>query len=292
MKGLIIKNVYQDFEESNYQPKRLKEEFEKLGVETDILKNDGLGFTLENGKIKSSLEKYDFCVYFDKDKYTLKMLEKSGYKLFNGYNQIEVCDDKMLTLIETADNNIKMPTTIAGLMVYDKKQEIPTSYYESIEKKLGYPFIFKLSYGSLGKGVFLIKNRREFVKTYKKYKTLPHLFQKFVPTSYGKDIRIIVIGGKVVGAIQRNANHGFRSNLSIGGRGEQIKIPKSLEDTAVKITKILNLDYAGLDFLIGDNEYLLCEVNSNAFFKGFEKTTNINVAKIYAEFILNKIRKN
>ena len=58
-----------------------------------------------------------------------------------------------------------------------------------------------------------------------------------------------------------------------------------------KIAKILNLDYMGVDLMYGENgEPILCEVNSNAFFEGMEKATNINVAKAYAEYVLSAIK--
>jgi len=49
------------------------------------------------------------------------------------------------------------------------------------------------------------------------------------------------------------------------------------------------LDYCGVDVLPDKDGYLLCEVNSNAFFDGIESVTGINVARAYAEYIFNEI---
>ena len=63
-----------------------------------------------------------------------------------------------------------------------------------------------------------------------------------------------------------------------------------MTELALKIAKLLNLKYCGMDFLFDENNSpLICEVNSNAFFKGFESVTGINVAKKYAEFILKDL---
>jgi RimK family alpha-L-glutamate ligase len=149
----------------------------------------------------------------------------------------------------------------------------------------------KECFGSLGKGVYLAKTKTELLNICQQLKDKPHLFQQFISSSYGKDVRIIVIGGKVIGAIMRISDNDFRSNISSGGRGEIFTPTKEMTELAIKISKILNLDYCGMDFLIDENgNPTVCEVNSNAFFKGFEKITGINVAKKYAEFVLNNLK--
>ena len=88
----------------------------------------------------------------------------------------------------------------------------------------------------------------------------------------------------------RLSNGDFRSNISSGGHGVPFALTTEMHDLAIKIAKFLDLDYCGMDFLIDKNgKPLVCEVNSNAFFKGFESVTGINVAKAYAEFIINDL---
>ena len=78
----------------------------------------------------------------------------------------------------------------------------------------------------------------------------------------------------------------FRSNVARGGKGEKVEIPKTFIDMAEKAAKLLELDYCGVDLLIGEQgEPVLCEVNSNAFIKGIEEVTGYNVAKDYSAHI-------
>lgn len=290
MKGIILTNAYVNTGDIAFQPTRLKEEFERLGVRIDIKPNDFFPTLIDGENIKHTLLGYDFCVFLDKDKYVLKALEKCGIPLYNAYEPITVCDDKMLTLLHLSNNGIKMPKTLSGLLCFDGSKKVKESTVDRIIQNLGLPVIVKECFGSLGKGVYLAKNKAELWDICEKVKTKPHLFQEFISASYGKDVRVIVIGNEVVGGILRVSDNDFRSNISSGGHGEKIELSNEIKDLALKISRLLNLKYCGMDFLIDkDGAPILCEVNSNAFFKGFEKVTGINVAKKYAEFIIKDL---
>lgn len=287
MKGLILTNAHTHYEELDYQPKRLKEEFNNLGVDVDI--KDNLIPVYIDSSCVLNLNLYDFCVYLDKDIPTLLALEKAGLKCFNNSKSIITCDSKALTSIALAGEGILMPKTIIGNKIYNTKESIKDEYIEKIEQSLSYPFVMKVTQSSQGMGVYLIQNRSELINKITENQEKEILFQEYISNSYGKDIRVIVIGGRVIGAMLRENKDDFRSNLSSGGNSCCYKIDENLEAVAQKIATILDLDYAGLDFLIDNDKYYLCEVNSNAFFKGFEKTTNINVANIFAKHILSNL---
>ena len=289
-KGLILINAYSKLESSLNQSKRLKEELEKLGVAVDILRNDFFAAKLDGlGNIVTKAEGYDFCIYLDKDRYISHMLEKSGLKLFNSHTAIEACDDKMLTSITLANSGIPMPKTLAGLLCYDEGAEIGEQFYKNIESEIGYPVIVKTCYGSLGKGVFKADNREQLEKLANRLKCTPHLFQQFIKTSEGRDIRVIVIGGKAVAAMVRKSDGDFRSNLELGGTAQAYNPPEEVISLCERTANLLNLDYCGIDILFGEKGYCICEVNSNAFFGGIERATNINIAKAYSEYIYSTV---
>ena len=288
MKGLILVNAYYDSEEYLYCAERLKAEFLRKNVSADVIKNDAFLLTIENGDIVSRVREYDFCVYLDKDKYILSMLDKIGMPLFNSRQAIEICDDKMQTYIALAGNSIPIPKTFAGLLCYTKNATIKPETLEKAEA-LGYPIIVKESFGSQGSGVHLAKNRTELTAAMEKVKCKPHLIQEYISTSTGKDVRVIVIGGKAVGGMLRHSENDFRSNIGAGGTAEPYALPDDMKFLAEKTAIILGLDYCGIDVLFGKNSPIICEVNSNAFFYAFEKTTGINVAEKYVERILTTI---
>lgn len=99
-RGLILINAYSALPTALNQSQRLKEELAALGIEADVVKNGAFPFSTDgNGKIRSRLAGYDFCVYLDKDKYASQLLEKLGLRLFNSHSAIRACDDKAVTHI-------------------------------------------------------------------------------------------------------------------------------------------------------------------------------------------------
>lgn len=269
------------------QAERLKTEFELKGVNVKIVDNGYNFFISNDGSINSAFKGVDFCLFLDKDRYTADALEKSGVRVFNPTNSIVVCDDKALTYLNLLNNGIKMPKTIPSPLNYTAS-DISYEEVDAIASTLGYPVVVKLSYSSMGKGVFLASDREELFTLCNKYKTSAKLYQEFISSSSGRDVRIITVGGSYLCGYERNSNgKDFRSNVALGGNGKKIEPSKEFIDCAEKVAKLLNLDYMGIDLMYGKNgEPILCEVNSNAFFEMAEEITNTNVAKAYVEYII------
>ena len=290
MKGLIIINAFAKEANQLNQPLRLKEEFEKIGVEADIRPLDVSACGISDGEIAVKYIGYDFCVFYDKDKHALLQLEKSGLKCFNCYDAMTVCDDKMLTCIKLSGFGIPMPETYSAPLCYSPYAATNGESIDFLADKLGFPMIVKECYGSLGKGVHIVCDKSELADAADRLRFVPHVYQKFIAESKGTDLRVIVVGGKYVGAMKRTSAGDFRSNVSAGGRGEAFDADEKTVTLAEKIARILKLDYCGIDFLFGKSGLILCEVNSNAFFKEFEKVTGINVAEKYAAHIVRSVR--
>lgn len=291
MKGFILKNAYFDIVEYQTQAQRIKEELNLLGVECDIIRNFYGGVTVDKS-LSTDFDGYDFCVYLDKDKYLLKALERLNIRTFNRFEAIELCDDKMATYLALSQNGIELPKTIPGVLCYDNIVKIGEDKAELIERKLGFPLIIKNCYGSRGTGVYLVDDRAQLIEKMNEMKMSPHLFQEFISQSYGKDLRVIVVGGKVLGGILRQSKGDFRSNVALGGKAVTYPVSAEVEAICLKCASLLGLDYCGIDVLFGiDDTPYICEVNSNAFFYGFESATGINVAKAYAEHIVKEMHK-
>ena len=277
MKGFIVVNAYtQNIHELN-QPNKLKEALESFGVEMKIVRNSPAVLREEG----------DFCIYLDKDKYAALALEKN-LRLFNRAKAIELCDDKMLTTL--ALDGFPMPETIPSLLCYSLEQPFLKELLCEIETKLGFPVVVKECFGSLGKQVYLAKDRAALEKISEALKSKPHLYQKYIAESSGTDLRVIVVGGKAIAAMKRIAqNDDFRSNAELGGRGEAYPLDNEARALCERVAKHLCLDYCGIDLLFGNEGYLVCEVNSNAFFGTIENVTKINIAAAYAEHIYKEI---
>lgn len=172
-----------------------------------------------------------------------------------------------------------VPTRI----VYTKEQALSQSWE--------YPIIAKHEKGYQGKSVRKFDSQEEMEKFVNKIneKNLGmFLWQKCLPTRW--DIRVVIVGGKVIGGMKRSAvGEEFRSNFSLGGKVEEWKLSDEERNLAEKVAKVCGLDYAGVDIMKDENDknYIL-EVNRQCQFQGFEKSTGINVGKAIVEMFLAK----
>ena len=117
-----------------------------------------------------------------------------------------------------------------------------------------------------------------------------HLYQQFVSSSSGKDVRVIVVGGKAIASMVRQNQNDFRANVELGGIAKYMPVDDVFLRTAENCAKVLGLDYAGVDLLIDQNGLpLVCEVNSNAYFKGMQSCFDVDVADEYMQHILKKL---
>jgi RimK family alpha-L-glutamate ligase len=156
-----------------------------------------------------------------------------------------------------------------------------------------YPYIAKDFIGSSGVGVFKISDESDLLDLLKKfnsnYKVKTLLFQRFLPKA--EDLRVIVLGGKIVGAMKRTARPGsFLSNYSQGGKVEAYKIGEDIEAgrVALNTSKLFKLDYGGIDLMRNrEGKWVVLEVNRACQFEGFEKSTGINVASKVIEYMVS-----
>jgi ribosomal protein S6--L-glutamate ligase len=116
------------------------------------------------------------------------------------------------------------------------------------------------------------------------------LIQQFVSESKGKDIRALVVGDQVVGAMRRSAQGDeFRSNVHRGGTVEQIDLDPLYEKTAVRAAQIMGLKFAGVDMLEGKDGPLVMEVNSSPGLEGIENATRLDIAGFIIDYIANQV---
>ncbi len=283
MKYIIVTNAYSKNKSQFLQAARIAEELNTLGADCEIIKNINLA-KINEGKIVAAAA--DVCVYLDKDRAAARMLEKSGIRLINSADAIEICDDKMLTHIALANNDIPMPDSVYAPLCYSVDAQADNKFLKEAET-LGYPLVAKKCFGSLGAGVELIGNFHELCGYENKNKLTAHFYQKFIGNG-GEDIRVIVIGGKYICAMKRTNCNDFRSNIELGGHGEKYEADAELIDLCEKTAKILMLDYCGIDVLTDcDGKHYICEVNSNAFFAEAERVCGVNIAKKYSEYIIS-----
>jgi ribosomal protein S6--L-glutamate ligase len=152
----------------------------------------------------------------------------------------------------------------------------------------GPPLVIKLLEGTQGVGVVLAETANAAESVIEAFKDLNAniLVQEFIKEADGADIRCIVVGGKVVASMKRQAAKGeFRSNLHRGGSAEKVKVSKQERTVAIAAAKAMGLNVAGVDLLRSNHGPVVMEVNSSPGLEGIEQSSKTDVAGTIIEFI-------
>ncbi|MDN5680974.1 MAG: 30S ribosomal protein S6--L-glutamate ligase, partial [Ewingella sp.] len=193
--------------------------------------------------------------------------------------------DKLRSMQILAREGIDLPTTGFANM--------PDDTADLIALVGGAPLVVKLVEGTQGIGVVLAETRQAAESVIDAFRGLnAHiLVQEYIREAEGRDIRCLVVGKKVVGAIERQAKPGdFRSNLHRGGTANKVQITADEKAIAVKAAATLGLDVAGVDILRSNRGPLVMEVNASPGLEGIESTTGLDIAGMMIDYIEHRAR--
>ena len=234
---------------------------------------------VHNYQIKKQLETVNFIIFWDKDLTLAQVLEQQGIRLFNSAESIAVCDDKSQTQIALLDKNIRMPKTVFNPKVFPSAGWPNKDYYLDMAQTLGYPCIVKECFGSFGQQVYLAYDDKELLEIIRKIWPGSFIMQEYIASSRGRDIRVQVVGKKIVACMYRYNDNDFRANVTNGGSMKPYQVNEAQAKMALDVCRELGLDFGGIDIMFGENdEPVFCEANSNAHFKNLYDCTGINVA--------------
>ena len=210
----------------------------------------------------------------------VRQFEMVGDFVINKSDAIKSSRDKLRSLQVLAKHGIDMPITGYASHTMD--------IHDVIEKVGKTPLIMKLLQGTQGNGMVLAETMKAAESVMNAFKQVDAdiLIQEFIKESSGVDIRVIVVGKKVVAAMQRVAPEGeFRSNVHRGAATKHINLTPEEEEIAIKSTKILGLSVAGVDLMRSKRGPLVLEVNSSPGLQGIELLTGADVAGEIISFI-------
>jgi ribosomal protein S6--L-glutamate ligase len=152
--------------------------------------------------------------------------------------------------------------------------------------------VIKLLEGTQGIGVILAPDTSVAEGIIETLQSTKHnvLIQQFITESKGRDIRALVVGDRVVGAMRRTAQgEEFRSNVHRGGSVEAVQLDEEYERTAVRAAQIMGLRVAGVDMLEGNDGPLVMEVNSSPGLEGIERATGLDIAGAIIDHIDDQV---
>lgn len=210
----------------------------------------------------------------------LRQFEMMGVWPLNESVAIGRSRDKLRSLQLLARDGVGLPVTA---FAHDTRQAD-----EIIEIAGGAPVVIKLLEGTQGIGVVLGETRKSAKSVVEAFRgvNVNILVQEFVQEAEGTDIRALVVGGKVVAAMQRTgASDDFRSNLHRGGKATALKITPVERATAISAARSMGLNVAGVDMLRARRGPVVMEVNSSPGLEGIETATGVDVAAAMIGFL-------
>lgn len=219
---------------------------------------------------------------------TVKQLQLMGVPVINHYLPIVRAKNKVRTMQILQHEGIPMPRTavVHNIEYID----------EAIDRLGSFPIILKVPHGSLGVGVSIVESRRslrsmlDLLATGLKNQLI--IIQEYVKEAKGKDIRVFVVGGKIVAAMERCAKRGeFRANFHQGGSVGLIDLSQEEQDLALRSTKAIGLQVAGIDIIRTAEGPKILEVNSNPGLEGITQATGVNVAYHIVKFAEKMIKQ-
>ena len=273
----------------------LQEAGKRRNIDMKIIKNNHLLASLSGqGPALVQLECQelpDVVLFGDKDIFLARQLEMMGVPVYNSAETIEFCDNKIVTYQKAAEKKLPIPRTVIAPKIFSGAEAVEMESFHEAAGQLGFPLVVKEAYGSFGEQVYLIHSKQELEMKVNALKNRPFLMQELIHSSYGRDLRLNVVGDHVVAAMSRTSRDDFRANVSAGGKMESYSPSRLEEETAIQAAKAVNADFAGVDLLFGPDGPVVCEINSNAHIRNIFTCTGINVADFIIDYVINDREK-
>lgn len=264
MKGLLIYN-------------REGAKRNKTAIEIYLREAEKRGIMLSFGYEEDikSIPSVDFAIMRNYNYPLSQGLEKNGIRVFNNSFVSEIANDKEKTYRYALEK---------GIPVMETHLYIPGE-----TPSLEYPFVLKPCGGHGGAGVSLVHNEKELEKALIPIKDEKLIIQK-VASDKGKDLRVYIIGNKIITGMLRTSDTDFRSNFCLGGKAE-IHFPNEKELEVIhKVLSVFDFDYAGIDLIYHNGKPVLNEIEDVAGARMIYSKTDIDIIGLFIEYIENEMR--
>ena len=202
-------------------------------------------------------------------------LEKGGVRVFNRAEVSAVANDKWYTHQRALVLDLPVMATLISSVCEDGSP-------------FGYPVVVKKRDGHGGSEVYKADTAEQYRALWQGRKPADYVTQA-ICSELGKDMRVYLLGGKILGAVLRTSETDFRSNFSLGGRVECVPVPHEIEEMVQKLHKNLQTDFVGMDFIRHGGEWVLNEIEDVVGSRMLYKSAGLDVAKAYIEYVAKTI---
>lgn len=206
-------------------------------------------------------------------------LESCGIIVFNNSRIATICNNKALTHHYVHQLDVPMVDTYFHKASFLKESP-----------PLSFPFVVKTVAGRGGKEVYMVTNELEYLACMKKIKGNDIIIQS-CHVQQGKDLRVFVVGKKIIAAVLRESNTDFRANYKLGGSATQYRLSKKEATRIQTIINYFDFGMVGIDFLLSmDGELLFNEIEDVVGSRILSAVSNTNILRLYVEHIKKHIQ--
>ena len=256
MQGIIVYSKV-DSERNWWFIDEMKRLFKLNGVEINLVIEEELTFDILP----------DFVIYRGRHPEIVRQFENKGVRVFNNSKTNELANDKCLTYKYAESKGYKVLNT-----------------FDSIDNISKYPCVMKAVDGHGGKEVFLLKKKEDARPLDNKH----YIYQEMCDDP-GVDMRVYVIGSTPKIAIKRTSDKDFRSNYSLGGHAEQTICPKDVCDICQSISRDLQSDFIGIDFIRNNGQWVLNEIEDPVGCRMVYHCTKYDIIEDFVHYVLTKL---
>ncbi|MFM9701103.1 lysine biosynthesis protein LysX [Streptomyces europaeiscabiei] len=221
--------------------------------------------------------------------YAARCLTAAGVDVVNSADSTEVCGDKWRTTVALEAAGVPTPRTALALT--------PQAALAALDS-IGYPALIKPLVGSWGRLVVRLADRAGAEGVLEYVAALPgpqsHLgYVQELIDKPGRDIRVIVVGGQVLGAVYRTGES-LRTNVALGGQARPCEVTPEIGKLSLDAAAAVGADIAGVDLIEDrDGRLLVLEVNHRVEFTGFQSAlaNRVDVADRIVGHLLDRVRR-
>lgn len=213
----------------------------------------------------------------------LHALQASGCPVINPPRALETCVDKYLT---------DLRLDLAGLPTIETIVCQHSDDALAAFDRLGRDVVVKPLFGAEGRGMVRVTDAEIAWRTFRAIEATGGVLylQRFVPHP-GWDLRVFIIGERIVAGMRRIAHDDWRTNVAQGARSEPIEITGDVAELARKAAQAVGAVIAGVDVLpTKDGEWKVIEVNAVPGWRALAQTTGIDIAAVIVDEIVQRSR--
>jgi [lysine-biosynthesis-protein LysW]--L-2-aminoadipate ligase len=269
-----------------WEEKALFDAAKKKGVDVEMVDCKNLFVSLDKTK-----EKFETviqrCVSYYRSLHSTAALEGKGVSVINSLNTSIFAGNKLFTHMLLQKYGV--PTPFSAVAFSEE------AALEALDAK-GYPMVLKPTVGSWGRMIALLKDHDSAEGIMESRERMYPIYQVYYLEEFvqrpPRDIRAIMVGDKVVAAIYRYSGDGqWKTNMALGGKAEECKVTKEMEDICIKAKNAVQGQIVGVDLMESKEKGLVVhEVNNTTEYKNTVRVTGVDIPALMIDYAL-KSRK-